>query len=353
MVDSVPKRRRSRSPRKTRFAWAELPDDELLDVRLCDLSLTLEGTTLERRVEQLYAELRAAGLSFRPYVWLSHEWFTPEESSGFAIPFYLAHPRLMRLEHAQMFEAEGGTHEWCMKLLRHEAAHAFDNAYRMHRRADWRRTFGRYSAPYRNAYRVQPTSKRFVQHLGAWYSQSHPAEDWAETFAVWLAPDADWRTRYADWPALQKLLAVDLMVKDVAEVPQPVRSRDKPDSLPRLRMTLREHYQQRKAAYGKQKPWRFDHELRQLFGDAGSHSRREAAATFLLRELKALRSKVSTLTRQHRYVVDQTIDQMVRRCRELDLRVGRPRSQARLGAAVLATMATLQLARGFKPKYRR
>ena len=120
-------------------------------MRMCDLELRLEGTTLQRRVDRLHDELARAGLVFKPYVWLATDWFTPEGTTGFAVPFYLAHRRLVRLEHAQMFEAEGSSHDWCMKLLRHEAAHAFDNAYRLHRRDDWRRTFGRYSAPYRTA----------------------------------------------------------------------------------------------------------------------------------------------------------------------------------------------------------
>ena len=116
------------------------------------------------------------------------DWFTPEGSTGFAIPFYLAHPRLLRLEHTQMLEAEGSTHDWCMKLLRHETGHAIDNAYRLHRRKDWRETFGRYSEPYHSDCRPEPQSKDYVQNLGYWYAQSHPAEDYAESFAVWLTP---------------------------------------------------------------------------------------------------------------------------------------------------------------------
>jgi D-alanine-D-alanine ligase len=220
--------------------WAELPTEELLDVRLCDLDLELAGTALQDRVQRLYDELARKGLVFRPYVWLATDWFTPEASTGFAVPFYLAHRRLVRLEHAQMFEAEGSSHAECMKLLRHEAAHAFDNAYRLHRRADWRATFGRYSAPYRSAYRVHPTSKHFVQHLRWWYAQSHPAEDWAESFAVWLAPTSRWQHVYAGWPALKKLERLDRMVGDVADLEPFVKSTDRPQSVRSMRTTLQE-----------------------------------------------------------------------------------------------------------------
>ncbi|MBL8747996.1 MAG: hypothetical protein JNK78_02475 [Planctomycetes bacterium] len=345
----MPTRRRRRSSPW----WADLPTEELLDVPLCDLDLSLEGTALEQRIDLLHSEMGRQGLVFRPYVWLSTDWFTPEGSTGFAVPFHLAHRRLVQLEHAQMFEAEGSTHEWCMKLLRHEAAHAMDNAYRLHARADWRRTFGKYSAPYRAAYRVRPTSRNYVQNLGAWYAQSHPAEDYAESFAVWLAPQSRWQRVYEGWPALKKLQSLDRILRDIGDLPPPVRSRDRSESLPSLRHTLREHYRRRKAAYGSTEPWRHDRELKLVFSAPSDNGRADRAAAFLRRERNHLRTKVSALTGQYRYVVDQALDAMEQRCKELDLRLSRPRDQARLGAAVLTTMVTLALARGQKPRFRR
>ncbi len=346
---------RTRHPRRRPRAepwWATLPTEQLLEVRLCDLDLHVEGTALQARIDRLYDELARAGLVFRPYVWLSTEWFTPERSTGFGVPFYLAHPRLARLEHHMMFEAEGTSHELCMKLLRHEAAHAFDNAYRLHTRADWRATFGRYSDPYRTNYRVQPTSRRFVQHLGWWYAQSHPAEDWAESFAVWLAPTSRWQKVYDGWPALQKLQRLDTMVRDVGDLPPFVHSNDRPESLPKLRYSLREFYRRRHASY-RSEPWRFDRELALVFAPRDRTPRREQATTFLLRERVALRAKVASLTGQYRYVVDQALQAMLQRCRELDLRIVRSRPATRLGAAVLTTMAVQALARGQRPSFRR
>ena len=101
-----------------------ITDRQLLDVRLCDLPLKIEGTRLEQRMEKLYRELNARSIAFKPHVWLGEEWFTPDGVAGFAIPFYLAHPRLMKLERAQMLEVEGASEGECMRILRHEAAHA-------------------------------------------------------------------------------------------------------------------------------------------------------------------------------------------------------------------------------------
>ena len=56
-------------------------------------------------------------------------------------------------------------------------------------------------------------------HLDDWYAQSHPDEDFAETFAVWLTPGLDWRERYKGWKALQKLEYVDELMRSLAGKP--------------------------------------------------------------------------------------------------------------------------------------
>src|SRR3954465_8236450 len=121
--------------------WTTFSDEKLLEVRMCDLGLTIAGTELEPRIAQLDAELAARNLAFRPYYWLSDEWFTPDGVPGIAIPFYLAHPRLARLERAEMLEVEGGDPESCLRILRHEAGHAIDNAYELQRRPTRGRLF--------------------------------------------------------------------------------------------------------------------------------------------------------------------------------------------------------------------
>ena len=183
---------------------------------MCDLGLAIEGSGLEPRLQELEASWPSGGSIFRPHYWLSDEWFCPDGVPGIAIPFYLAHPRLARLEQAQMLEVEGGTVEWCLKILRHEAGHAIDNAYRLRERRRRRELFGLSSAPYPKYYLPRPYSKSFVMHLDAWYAQSHPDEDFAETFAVWLDPGGDWRSRYADWPARRKLEYVDHVMRGLA-----------------------------------------------------------------------------------------------------------------------------------------
>jgi Putative zinc-binding metallo-peptidase len=322
--------------------WASLPDEQLLDVRMCDLGLTIEGSKIEGRIAELHAELEARQIVFRPHYWLSDEWFTPDGVGGIAIPFYLAHPRLEKLEESLMLEVEGGDHDWCMKILRHEAGHAIDNAYKLQRRRTRLRLFGPSNTPYPEYYTPKPYSKSFVLHLDSWYAQSHPDEDFAETFAVWLMPREQWRERYDDWPALKKLEYLDALMRELAGRPPAQVSRRRLDPLPALRRTLRQHYKKKREHYGYEYPNFYDRDLRRLFtalADAPRGS--QTAARFLGRIRKDVCRRVARWTGEYQYTIDRVFDDMIVRCRELNLRLTLPEDQIRLEFIVFLTVQTM------------
>src|SRR5580692_1401935 len=267
--------------------WARLPDEQLLAMRFCDLKLSIERSPLARHVRRLYAELARRGISVRPHVWLSDEWFSPDGVPGIAVPFYLAHPRLERLERHVMREAEGGNTRLLMRILRHEAGHALDNAYRLRRRRRWRTVFGPASLPYPARYRARAGSRRYVHHLGEWYAQAHPTEDFAETFAVWLTPKSSWRKSYADWPALHKLRAVDELVASVRGVRAPVRNRTRIEPLEQDTRTLAAHYRKKLAHNRQIRRGLADELLRRAFSDTQSPRQKLKAATFLRAHARA------------------------------------------------------------------
>ena len=302
-------------------AWAALADDALLDVRMRDLDLTIAGTELEPRIAQLNAEMEARGLSFRPHYWLSDDWFTPDGVPGIAIPFYLAHPRLAKLELAQMLEVEGGDAESCLRILRHEAGHAIDNAYLLRRRPKRRRLFGNPSTEYPEYYTPKPYSKSFVLHLDHWYAQSHPDEDFAETFAVWLDPQSMWETRYAGWPAQRKLEYLDRLMRELARRRPNVTSQRTVDPLPRLKKTLREHYRKKREHYGLDHPDFYDSDLRKLFSDAPEYAKNPSAARFVRRIRRNVRGIVASFTDSYQYTIDQLLETIIERCREQNLRL--------------------------------
>jgi hypothetical protein len=325
---------------RLRDGWPDLSDEELLDVRMSDLPVTIEGT-LAGRIAQLRAELDARDLRFPLHFYLSDEWFTPDGATAIAVPFYLAHPRLEKLEDAQMLEVEGGEHEWCMRILRHEAGHAIDNAFRLRRRRQRQHTFGSPSKPYPEFYTPKPYSKSFVLHLDSWYAQSHPDEDFAETFAVWLTPNSEWRQRYAGWRALGKLEYMDSLMDSLRGAAAPVQKAEEVDPLNGLRSTLRQHYRNKRRYYGVDYPNFYDRDLRRLFSDAPEFAHAMSAAQFINRTRRSVRRVVSGWTGIYQYTIDQVLEDMIARCRELNLRLAVPEDQGRQEFTVLLTVQAM------------
>jgi hypothetical protein len=335
-------RRARPSPHRVRhFSWGRWTNEELLDLRLCDLGVTLEGTWLEDCEERLCAELERRVLSFRPHVWLSHDWFSPDGIPGIAVPFYLAHPRLMRLERSQMLEVEGGSREECMKILRHESGHAIQHAYQLQRRRRWQELFGKSSQKYPELYRPNPASRRYVQHLRLYYAQSHPDEDFAETFAVWFQPRALWRKRYSGWPALKKLEYVDALMEELREAPPIVHSRQQVDPLQTIRQTLREYYAEKQRHYRVSYPDTYDRDLTRLFSTDPKHRDCELASKFLRRNRAEIRRLVSRWTGEYQFTLEQVLNDMIGRCRELKLRAVGAERKLRMDFAVLLTVKTM------------
>ncbi len=343
------------TPRRTaefqhEYRWAEYDDEALLDLRFKSLGLTLKGSPLMADIERLYENLERRGLEFRPHVWLSTEWFSPDRISGFAIPFYLAHPRLNQLERRMMGEVEGGAHRWRQRILRHETGHAIDNAYRLRRRADFRRIFGRASAPYPDDYSPRPSSRRHVLHLGHWYAQSHPTEDFAETFAVWLQPKARWRRDYADWPAIKKLEYVDELMGEIATATPKRSDRSVIEPLRQTDETLGEHYLLKQDRYGGEDR-RYDRWMSRVFVARTKRPRAMAASRFVREIEPQLRRLLERRARLHPYYLDHAISLVRRRSRQLDLVLRSSRREAKRPVVRLHERIVLDILRRNRENY--
>jgi Putative zinc-binding metallo-peptidase len=302
-------------------AWEKLSDDQLLSLRFCDLKLTIQGTELQHAIERLYRELSMRGIRFRPHCWLAQEWFSPDGIPGIAIPFYLAHKRLISLERRFMREAEGANRNWLMRILRHEAGHAVDSAYRLRRLKSWRSVFGPASLPYPDTYRPRPGSRRFVQHLGAWYAQAHPTEDFAETFAVWLKPNSPWRREYEGWPAYAKLQFIDELAKHIGQRKPQIADRSTIEDVTQETGTLREHYEQKLARYRLPRRSGADELLLKVFTTA-PRTRASPKAASVLREMRApLRQQIQRSGAFSEYLLHQVLRLMIERSENLGLYV--------------------------------
>ncbi|MBN1359772.1 MAG: putative zinc-binding metallopeptidase [Sedimentisphaerales bacterium] len=300
--------------------WQSLPDDELLGVRIRDLKLQIAGTWLEPLVERLYDELDAQGIRFHPPCYLADEWLTPDKIPIIGIPFCLTDRRLMEIEQKMMYEVEGGTEVSCMRLLRHECGHALNYAYRLYRRTRWRELFGHFSATYGNSYYFQPYSRRFVINLKDNYAQSHPDEDFAETFAVWLTPDSQWEQKYRDWPVIKKLRYTDKAMKGIAEKAPLVTCKGQPPySAGRMTSTLAAHYERKRRVLGSEFQGYYDDGLKELF-TAPPDGRSTIKASRLLRSRRnQLVNNVARWTGHRKFDIDQLVYRLAARCEVLDL----------------------------------
>ena len=303
----------------TQTDWRRLDDEALLDYRISDLGLRINGR-VANCINQLYTELKSKGLVLMPRCHIGDEWFCPEGCAAIFIPFYLFEDRLRRLERRLVMEVEGGTREECMKLLRHEAGHAYSYAYRLQRRKKWREHFGLASQEYPETYRPQRYSKSFVVHLDDWYAQMHPDEDWAETFAVWLTPGSDWRTDYADWPAMRKLEYVEGLMRGLAGREPDDLEPYRPSLESSLRIKLRTYYRRKQKAFAECFPDFYDEDLQKLFGRQSGRGP-TSAATFIRRQRKTVVNAVNRWTKEPKYRVHELLADLIERSEELGLTV--------------------------------
>lgn len=332
--------------------WNGLSDEQLLEKRISQLKLQLQDSHLQPLIEQLHRELAARNLTFHPPCHVGDEWFVPVGIPAIYIPFFLVHERLERLERRFLLEVEGDTPGAFMKLLRHEAGHAYAYAYQLYRKKRWQRMFGLTSFEETPAYyRPRPYSKAYVIHLDDWYAQSHPDEDFAETFAVWLTPDSDWQERYKDWKAFHKLQYVDELMKGLAGMNPTHAPAYKPSDYDFLNIKLKNYYLRKRKEQEETYPDFYDQDLRRLFpanpDDAGS----VRAATWLRRHRRPLLNSICEWTKDRRYPVAKLLKRLIERCDDLNLAL--KSSEMDPSLHVSAYITTLVMNHLFTGKFKR
>ncbi|HET7224653.1 MAG TPA: putative zinc-binding metallopeptidase [Candidatus Eisenbacteria bacterium] len=291
---------------------------EILGKRISQLGLRLEGSPVERYVLQLYRELERKGLRhFRPVCYLSDEWGCPDGHPVIGIPFYLADPKLARLER-EMNDLEDERE--IMMYLRHEAGHAFNYAYRLYTTPEWRRLFGPFNRRYRDLYRPVPFSRKYVRHIAGWYAQKHPDEDFAETFAVWLTPRSNWRVKYQSWPAIHKLRYVDRVARRLRGEEPVVRSGDFDVTVADMKVTVEQFYRRYFKQNTAAASVALETDLVDLFVPQGRRRKGVYPATELVeKHRKVMTDKIAYWTGVKRPLVRALLDRVIASCRNLRL----------------------------------
>jgi hypothetical protein len=265
----------------------------VLAQKISQLPLKIEGTILEEKIQQLYDDMEAKGLVFKPGCYLSDEWGCPDGIPIIGIPFYLVDKNLSRIEeeYTENLESE----EELILYLRHEAGHAFNYAYNLYQTEEWHTVFGPFSRPYIDDYKPNPLSKKYVKHMQGWYAQKHPDEDFAETFAVWLTPGLNWKKQYDGWEALKKLEYIERIAQLVGPLQPKLGELDQDRPVSELKVTILDYYER---THNKEYPKSvtqlgavLDGDLREIF-EAQKEPNYKPASDFITANRHVLRNIV-------------------------------------------------------------
>jgi len=306
--------------KKKKVVLEKLSDEQLLQLKIRDLGLSIHGSPLEPMIQNLYCELDDKGIKMHPPCYLADEWLCPDKEPIIGIPFVLANQRLRKLEQKMMFEVEGAAENACMRLLRHEAGHALNYAYKLYRKTRWRQLFGSFNSKYSSSYYYQPYSRRFVVNLEDNYAQAHPDEDFAETFAVWLNPAIDWQKKYNGWPVIKKLRYVDTLFKNIPDQPLVKAAQQKPPwAASRMTSTLSAYYERKKRLLGEDFKGFYDDTLMKLFSTNNANQTGEKASKILRQHRLQLVNNISMWTGHRKYDIHQLLNKLIYRCDVLKL----------------------------------
>ena len=317
---------------------------QLLDTRICDLGLTIEGSAVEKLVQQLYRELEQKKImKFRPPCYLTDEWGCPSGEPVIGIPFYLARPDLAQIERENN-DLEDNRE--IMKYLRHEAGHAFNYAYKLHRTPEWKQLFGPYRRPYRENYRPVLFSKDYVRYLPGWYAQKHPDEDFAETFAVWMTPRSGWKKKYRGWSAMAKLRYMDRIARELGNV-DPLRKRGRPDiTVGDMEMSVAEFYHNSTEQVPLLEVTQ-DSDLAAIFNASKKSKTAQPAAAFLQKSRKTMVDQIASWTALARPAARRLMESIEKRSAELGLMIDSKREAEHLSeiTVFVTTLVMNHLAR--------
>ena len=326
-------------------AW-ETVRYELMNTRICKLPLRIERSPVAPYVLRLKKEFAENRFTFVPGFYLTDSWGCPDEVPVIGIPFYLADKRLARIEEEQTGEIEDGDN--IMMLLRHEAGHAINYAYRLWDDKEWNKNFGSFNKPYLYDFSPDPFSRLFVRHLthGQYhhntYAQKHPDEDFAETFAVWLTPGLRWRTRYAGWPALAKIEYVARLMRRYRERPPLVTGGELIQPVEEMNISLAEHYGQRLERYRAAAQGFVDDKLREIFPRTRGFADSLPVHLLLARRRRALTARIARWSGMTADDIGMILAKLSDRSKALGLRMCPRREDAYLLdiTALVTSMAT-------------
>jgi hypothetical protein len=134
---------------------------------------------------------------------------------------------------------------------------------------------------------------------------------------------------------------VDELMGEIAGRRPLVRTRERVDPLQELNQTLGDHYRKKQAFYAIKPPKTYDRDLFRLFSADPRHRREQPASAFIRRHRAQIRQLVARWTGENQLTLDAVLDDMISRCRELNLRAAGSERKLVINFTVLLTAKTI------------
>ena len=93
--------------------------------------------------------------------------------------------------------------------------------------------------------------------------------------------------------------------------------------------------------YGLDHPDFYDSDLRNLFSDSPEYAKNMPAARFVRKIRKDVRGRVASFTDSYQYTIDQLLEKVIERCRELNLRLMDSEEETKTDFMVFLTVQTM------------
>src|SRR5207245_2864717 len=138
-----------------------------------------------------------------------------------------------------------------------------------------------------------------------------------------------------------KLEYMDRLMRKIARSRPRLTTKRQVDPLSRMRRTLGEHYRKKREHYGLDHPDFYESDLRKLFSDEPEYAQNPPAARFIRRVRKEVRGTVASFTDSYQYTIDQLIEEIVQRCRDLNLRLTDDEETTKTDFMVFLTVQTM------------
>lgn len=283
---------------------------QILKVRICELNLEMSSQQ-KSNIKLLNQHLKKLNIDWKPHIWLSDEWFSPDGVSGFAIPFSLTHKKLIKLETEYLGACEGSSSKEFFKLCCHETGHAIDNAYNLRLKKVRQKIFGLTSQDYPTFYDPDPNSQDYVTFLGDHYAQAHPDEDWAETFGFFISGSS---AKGLSPIALEKFEYLKKTIINLKNKPFKINISEQPMHYKFDTRTVEDYLLEKRRNLNMDQPNFFSEKLRGNFSIG--KSKKGKTYKYLLKNKNQITKAIHKKTGQDLWTISKTFDSLKDECKK-------------------------------------